>query len=69
VKLRIDGGDLMNATIADISEAGCGFRTDRAIEPGQRVIIEGTGFEGGGIVRDCYRHSGAFRVGVELQLN
>jgi hypothetical protein len=47
VKLTIDGSDLLNTTIADISEAGCGFRTDRAIEPGQRVVIEDTGFEGG----------------------
>jgi hypothetical protein len=69
VKLTINSGDLMEATIADISEVGCGFRTDRAIEPGQRVVIDGTGFHGDGFVRYCYPHAGAFRIGVELQPN
>jgi hypothetical protein len=69
VKLTIPDGNLIDATIADISEVGCGFRTERALDPGLPIVIDGTGFHGDGIVRYCYPHQGAFRVGVELQLS
>jgi hypothetical protein len=66
VKLMFTDGDLMDAIIADISEVGCGFRTERAIEPGLPVVIDGTGFRGDGVVCYCYPHLGGFLVGVEL---
>jgi hypothetical protein len=67
VKLMITDGDPMDATIADISELGCGFRTERAIAPGLPVVIDGTGFRGDGVVRYCYPRQGGFFIGVELQ--
>ena len=67
VKLAIADGKLIDATIADISEVGCGFRAAHAIEPGLPVVIDGTGFHGDGVVRYCYPRQGGFFIGVELQ--
>lgn len=66
VRLVMSGGDAVEATIADISEFGCGLQLDKPVEAGARVGIDGTGFEGAGVVRYCYPRGGGFRVGVEL---
>ena len=66
VRLLVPDVDPVDATIADISECGWGLRIDRAIDAGSEVGIDGTGFRGKGVVRFCYPHHGAFRVGIEL---
>ena len=58
VRLVIPSGDPVDATIADISEMGCGLRTDRTVKPGAAVGIDGTGFHGSGVIRYCYPHDG-----------
>jgi len=67
VRLLISGEDPIEATISDISEGGCGLRIERALDPGTEVAIDGVGFYGAGVVRFCYSHHGAFRVGIELR--
>ncbi len=66
VRLVIAGADPVEAAIADISEFGCGLQLAHQIEPGTKVGIDGTGFEGAGVVRYCYRHGGGFRAGIQL---
>ena len=67
VRLLIPGRDPVEATIADISESGCGVCIEQAIDPGVEVTIDGVGFYGAGVVRYCYRLHGAFRAGIELR--
>jgi len=67
VRLLIPGWDPVEATISDISEAGCGLRIERALHPGAEVAIDGVGFYGAGVVRFCYPFHGAFRAGIELR--
>ena len=66
VHVVIPGGQPLEATIADISERGCGLNATCALEPGSVVGIDGTGFEGTGVVRYCYPLNGHFRIGIEL---
>ena len=66
VRLVIPGREPVEASIADISEIGCGMVTGRAVEPGAAVSIDGTGFYGSGIVRFCYPSQSGYRVGIEL---
>ncbi len=66
VRLTIPNGEPIDATIADISEMGWGVRTEQAVSPGAEVGIDGVGFYGSGIVRYCYPHHGAFRIGIQL---
>ena len=66
VRLVIPGFDPVDATIADISEIGCGLDTSHAVAPGVSVGIDGTGFEGCGLVRYCYPTHCGYRVGIEL---
>ncbi len=67
VRLVVPHADPVEATISDMSEAGCGLRTARAVEPGAEVGIDGSGVYGSGVIRYCYPHHGAFRIGVELR--
>ena len=67
VRLLVPGWDPVEATISDISEAGCGVRIERPIKAGVEVGIDGTGFHGAGVVRFCYPLDGAFRAGIELK--
>jgi hypothetical protein len=66
VRLIVDGAAPMPATIADISEIGCGFSTSSALDAGSAVCIDGEGFHGNGVVRYCYALHGGYRIGVEL---
>jgi hypothetical protein len=66
VRLVIGGADPLDAMIADISEFGCGLQLGQPVPAGARVGIDGTGFEGAGVVRYCYPLAGGFRVGIEL---
>ena len=66
VQLVVKGFEPMTASIADISEFGCGLQVERAIAPGTTVGIEGDTFEASGSIRYCYPHQGGFRLGVEL---
>ena len=66
VHLIVPGAEPITATIADISEAGCGLQIERAVEIGATAAIQGDVFEAAGVVRYCYPHQGGFRVGVEL---
>ena len=66
LRLVLPGEDPIEATIADISEMGCGLRAARAVPTGAEVGIDGNGFQGSGIVRHCYPHQGGFHLGIEL---
>ena len=66
IRLVVPGLEPFHATIADISEKGCGVRAEKPIETGAAVGIDGDGFHGSGIVRFCYPAGGLYRIGIEL---
>jgi PilZ domain len=66
LQLIVPGSGPLEATIADISEFGCGLDVERAVEIGITAEIHGNGFEGAGIIRRCDPRNGRFRLGVEL---
>ena len=57
----------MPATIAEISEFGCGLDVEREVEPGTTAEIHGLGFEGVGVIRHCDPVGDGFRLGVEMK--
>lgn len=59
-------GNRIAATIVDMSEIGLGLWSEKAVETGTPVGIDGNGFHGAGVVRYCYPRDGGFRVGIEL---